>query len=94
MEVKIIRYLTVENGEPAVEYECSGTPHLGSGPVVRLTEGRSGEELIAHIKEQEAIKDNFAASGEIVDRPPPGSLAERMHYEAGIIPGYPPAPAR
>ena len=84
MTTKIIRHLTAENNESAVEYErinLWGEVERG----ISLTNGLDGQELIDSIEKSCVIGDKFSAAGEIVDEHPVGSLAWRMNAEAGTI---------
>ena len=81
MNTKIIRHLTVENNEPAVEFErvnLWGEVERG----ISLTNGLEGQALIDDIEKHSVIADKFSASGEIVDELPVGSIEWRWQQDA------------
>ena len=84
MNIRIIRHFTTAHDEPAVEYERVNL----WGEVARgksLTDGLEGQELLDMIEKHSMVADKFAASGELVDEIPYGSLAWRMNAEAGTL---------
>ena len=95
MPVRIIRHITTDNGQDAVEYE-----HFGKLPEysrrqegiigVRLVDGMSDEELVKDIEQKNNELDRVLSQAKVMEGPPPvGSLQWKMDSQGCGMP-YPP----